>query len=106
MSRKASFPAYPKKKHKSLQARISVQGHDHYLGPFGSPESHQRYNQLRAEWYTRQAAGPSAPMVAPAVSLTVAQVVARWETYAEQVYSARGGELEQFGFALKPLIRL
>ena len=109
MSRKPSFPVYPKKKHRSGQCRISLQGKDYYLGPFGSPESHQKYDQLRAEWYTRQAAGltATASPAAPATpSLTVAQVVARWETYAEQVYSARGGELEQFGMVLKPLIRL
>ena len=35
---------------KSGQARVRLNGVDHYLGPHGSDESHQKYNTLIAEY--------------------------------------------------------
>lgn len=44
-------PAYTH--HKSTnQARVRINGHDHYLGEYGSPESRERYDDLIAEWFT------------------------------------------------------
>ena len=41
--------------HKSTgQARVRIDGKDHYLGTFGSHESRERYDELLAEWLTRQ----------------------------------------------------
>ena len=37
----------------SGQARVRIQGFDHYLGPHGLPESHERYQDLVAEWRIR-----------------------------------------------------
>ena len=34
----------------SGQARARIDGRDHYLGPYGSPESRDRYDDLIAEW--------------------------------------------------------
>ena len=36
------------------QARVRIDGKDHYLGPYGSPESRERYEDLIAEWFARQ----------------------------------------------------
>jgi integrase len=35
------------------QARVRIDGRDHYLGPYGSPESRERYEDLIAEWFAR-----------------------------------------------------
>lgn len=36
------------------QARCRIDGRDHYLGPYGSQEAQQRYDDLKAEWLARQ----------------------------------------------------
>lgn len=42
------------------QAVVRLDGRDHYLGRFGTPESRQRYDRLIAEWITaRHARRPS-----------------------------------------------
>jgi hypothetical protein len=37
----------------SGQAIVTLNGHDHLLGPFGSPESRVRYHELIGEWERR-----------------------------------------------------
>ena len=32
------------------RARVQIDGRDHYLGPYGSDESKQRYDELIARW--------------------------------------------------------
>ena len=34
----------------SGQARVRIDGKDHYLGEYGSPESHKRYSEILGEW--------------------------------------------------------
>ena len=42
-------PAY--RLHKARNAAVvTITGKNHYLGPYGSPESYERYTQLLAEW--------------------------------------------------------
>ena len=49
---KAKKPAYLL--HKATgQARCRIGGKDIYLGEYGSPASRQRYEELIAEWFTR-----------------------------------------------------
>ena len=36
----------------SRRAIVTIHGHDHYLGEYGSPESHEKYQQLVAQWAT------------------------------------------------------
>jgi len=38
----------------SGQARVRINGKDHYLGEFGSPESKERYDDLIAKWLVKQ----------------------------------------------------
>lgn len=45
------MPSLPKyRKHRSGNARVTLGGKDHYLGPYGSPESKREYQRLCAEW--------------------------------------------------------
>ncbi len=75
------IPAYSLHK-ASGQAVVRIQGRDHYLGVFGSPESHSRYSALIAESLARSPS-PDAPVRSsspPAeptqlLGLTIAQVL-------------------------------
>jgi integrase len=47
-SKPARIPRY--RRHSSGQARVTLHGRDHLLGPYGSKESHKVYDRLIAEW--------------------------------------------------------
>ena len=38
----------------SGQAYVRIDGKDHYLGPYGSPESRDRYDEIVREWTINQ----------------------------------------------------
>jgi hypothetical protein len=40
-------------------AVVTIQGHDNYLGPYGSPESYEEYARLIATWRARMLQSPS-----------------------------------------------
>jgi len=44
MPRRKGIPAY--RRHICGQARVRINGRDHYLGPYGSPESEAEYDRL------------------------------------------------------------
>ena len=51
--RKGAIPSY--RYHKARDcAVVTIDGHDHYLGPFGSPSSKQKYAALIRAWQQRQ----------------------------------------------------
>ncbi len=53
MPRKAGkVPSYCRHR-RSGQAVVRIDRVDHYLGPYGSPESHRLYERLIAEWRVR-----------------------------------------------------
>jgi len=90
MPKSVHVPAY--RLHKpSGQARVILRGRQVYLGPYGSPESRERYARLIAE----QAANPTA--VAASTSsvkadgkLLIVQLCAAYLEHAQRYYS-RGG---------------
>lgn len=53
MPKALSRPAYTLHK-ASGQARVRIDGKDHYLGEYGSPKSRDDYEDLIAEWLSRQ----------------------------------------------------
>ena len=52
MPRTSKPPKYSR--HSSGQARVRINGAVHYLGLYGSPESHDEYGRLLAEWRESQ----------------------------------------------------
>ena len=46
--RRRAVPGYLK--HRSGQARVILNGKTHYLGAWGTPESHEAYSRLIREW--------------------------------------------------------
>ena len=75
----------------SGQARVRIDGKDHYLGPYGSAESHEKYHRLIAEWSASPptlATGASKPSTG---SMTVADLLLQYLHYAEGHYRTSDG---------------
>ncbi|TWT35210.1 Tyrosine recombinase XerC [Posidoniimonas corsicana] len=53
--RRRRVPKYCRHKARGL-ARVTIDGKDHYLGPYGSSESKERYRQIVGEWLDQQQA--------------------------------------------------
>ena len=77
------IPKYRHYKPKDL-AVVRIDGRDYYLGKFGSPESHEKYHRLLAEWRARGKLTPPAAKDAEPIggALTVAAAVHIPETDA------------------------
>lgn len=99
---RSPFPAYPKKPHKTGQARVKLRGRDVYLGVWDSPESRAEYARRAAEFASGQ---PSAAPPPTRDGLTVAEVIARWIVFAKEEYKGRP-EGRNFGRPLTVLDRL
>ncbi|MCC6416785.1 MAG: site-specific integrase [Gemmataceae bacterium] len=98
MSRGNKLPSY--RLHKpSGQAVVRLDGKDHYLGAYGTPESRRRYEQILAEWLAARtgAAPPPPPDGSGYPALTVSDVLARYWQFAETHYVKRGEPTRQLG---------
>jgi hypothetical protein len=103
-------PRQPKyRRHKpSGQAVVTLNGHDHYLGKWKSPESKAEYDRLNAEWlaHGRQLPGRHSP----ANDLTVNELILAFYRWAEEYYrhpDARPtSEVDNFRLALRSLRKL
>ncbi len=101
MPRKIHVPKYPEKPHKTGQARIRLPGRgDVYLGVWGSEASRAEYSRVIGEWLSNRGA-PARPDGA-----SVAYIVSRFLTHAEQHYSPTGGELTQFRLSVRELLTM
>lgn len=100
-----SVPKY--RNHKaSGQAIVTIQGRDHYLGPWKSKASRIEYDRLISEW---MASGR--PNTAPAGQneRTIKELLAAYWLFAEQHYRKDGQptrELDNIRFAVRPLKEL
>jgi integrase len=92
-------PAY--QLHKGTgQAKVRIEGKDHYLGPYGSPESRERYEELISEWFAKQGD-------LSGFSLTVDDLVLLYMQHAAVHYQKDGkptSEVHCIRLAFKPLI--
>ena len=66
------------------QARVRIDGRDHYLGPYGSPESRERYEDLIAEWFAKQGD-------VTAYTLQVDELCLMFMNFADGYYRRRDG---------------
>lgn len=64
------------------QARVRINGDDHYLGPYGSPKSHDEYEELFNDWF--------ATATTTASTLLVEDLVLRYMAHAEGYYVKDG----------------
>jgi integrase len=92
----------------SGQARVRIDGREHYLGRFGTPEAKQAYQRLMAEHLAnnRQAVAGPVQSSGPAVL----EVMDAHRKHAEIHYRRRDGsetgERENYRLALRPLRQL
>ena len=107
---KSPAPRTPKYRKQSRpnsadEAFVELNGHRHYLGAYGSPESKQAYHRLLAEW---TANGRRLPVAADEV--TVTELIAAYWRHAQSYYRKPDGthtrSVELIKTAMRPLKRL
>jgi integrase len=109
--RLTKLPKYRLYRPKNLGV-VRIDGRDHYLGTHDTPESHERYRRLVAEWLAAGRVAPptSADAPTPVETLTVGEMIVAYWRHAERYYRGRDGrptqELNNMRDALNPLRRL
>src|SRR3954469_2693898 len=88
MPRSNRPPSYRRHKARSC-AVVTIDGRNHYLGPYGSPESHDRYARLIAEWRTRQPL-PRFGRGLPSPALSVNELILAYFRHAQAYYVKDG----------------
>ncbi|MBL9083485.1 MAG: hypothetical protein JNK76_16840 [Planctomycetales bacterium] len=109
MNRTASLPKYRHYRPKNL-AVVRLNGRDHYLGRFGSPESKEKYFRLLAEQAVAAATtAQTATRLKLPANLTINQLVNAYRKFAEGYYVRDGKptkELADMRYAARPLRKL
>ena len=95
MAKSRRIPAYVNHK-PTGQARVRIDGKDHYLGKYGSPESHEKYDELVAELVVNSQ---------PSSCRTLNAVLAAWWEECKRRYSNGKGKLGGAG-NWRPILRL
>jgi hypothetical protein len=101
------LPKYRHYKPKDL-AVVRIDGRDHYLGKYDSPESHEKYRRLLAEWLaTGQAARPQHGARAEPAGLSINELILAYWRHADRHYRGAdgtpSGELDNMRDALRPV---
>jgi hypothetical protein len=111
-TKRRKVPSY--RLHKpSGQARVILDGEHIYLGKFGSPESHEKYDRLVAEWLVRHRASSNSPASTPSTfqsaAVTVNDLLLAFWHRVKQRYVKDGkptSEQRSFRTALRPVRQL
>jgi hypothetical protein len=110
MPRKPSQPSY--RHHKARDcAVVTIDGRNHYLGPWQSPESHEKYAALIAEWKRNgdTLPTPAADIADGPAPLTVSDLILAYFKFAQTHYVKYGEPTSEQGCikqALRPARRL
>jgi integrase len=83
MSKKSTRPPAYLVHRPSGQARVRIDGRDHYLGPFGSPESKNRYDDLIHKWRRQNVSDDRH-------TITVDDLTLAYMEYAKTFYTKNG----------------
>jgi hypothetical protein len=100
------IPKYRHYKPKDL-AVVRIDGRDHYLGKYGTPESKEKYARLLAEH--SMMGSVALPAVAPTEEkpFTILELIEGFRTHAEGYYrradGTRTGEQTNYKHAFRPL---
>ena len=70
------------------RAVVTLNGVDHWLGKYDSPESRQKYDRLVSEWLANDR---RVPQVKHAADITVLELVAKFWQHAETFYRRPDG---------------
>jgi hypothetical protein len=94
--RKKQIPAYQLHGHTG-QARVKIDGKDHYLGPFCSEESKQKNHELIRGLIERRAREEVKRLAQVVTNLTIAELVAAYLAWAKTRYTKFGQPTTEFG---------
>jgi hypothetical protein len=95
---------------RSGQARVRLEKdgrvHEHYLGPYGSPESWEMYHRLVAE-HLQKARGDVSGAAEAAEDLGIAELVVQYDEFSREYY-VKDGEItnDRFRAVVNPLVSL
>jgi integrase len=104
-TKSGSLPSYRHHK-RTGQAVVTLNGHDHYLGPYGSPASKEAYNRLLGEWLQRGQIASSSPSPESRIQLTINGVILGYVKHAETYYRTSPKERDKIKLSLRPLKKL
>jgi hypothetical protein len=93
-------PSY--RRHSSGNARVTINGKDHLLGKYDSPESREKYKRLIAEY---KAGKKSGTFGKPRESLLMEEVLLSFVKYAKEYYKGTT-QPYRFKVAIKPVAEL
>jgi hypothetical protein len=94
-----SLPKY--RKHSSGSARVTINGRDYLLGPYGTKASNFEYDRIIAEYL---ASGRSTSYGLPTDDLSMAMVMADYLDYAKVYYgTGTSSEWHRIKLATKPI---
>lgn len=112
MSRKPSVPKLCQHK-ASGKAVVRLNGRDHYLGVFGSPEAKAAYDRLIAEWLAAGRRNPeeiAKTETGKSTPISVNEVLLAFWRHAERHYRHPDGrptsEIREYKYSLQPLCEL
>jgi hypothetical protein len=96
---KSLIPPY--RRHSSGQARVTINGRDHLLGPHGTKTSKQQYDRLIAEFLS---SGRSPTFGLDADRFTIAVLILDYLNYAKSYYGTeKTSEWHRIKLAVRPL---
>lgn len=84
------------------QARVVLDGQSHYLGKYGSEESHRRYEQLITSWLAGHRTQPTE--TSPTVDFTVNELLLAYLRFAKG-YFVKDGQLTSEYACIKAAVR-
>ena len=87
--------------HSTGQARVTLNGRDHLLGPYGSPESKEKYGRLIAEY----SSSGKAASYGKAKKHLIEDLLLAYVKFAREYY-AGGSEFTNMKLAIKPMLEL
>jgi integrase len=102
MARSPHIPKY--RRHSSGQARVTLNGKDHLLGPYGSAASKEAYERLLAEWLSSPA--KQVGEVPEFEGLTINQLILAYWKFARQYYGFDTGRRRGDYYCLRDALKI
>ncbi len=104
MPRSYAPPSYRLHKARNC-AVVTIHGKNHYLGPYGSASSREKYARLVLNWQPERSTPPETAPLVESIA-TVSGLILRYLDFASTYYVKHGeptGELDNLRCALRPL---
>ena len=89
MPKAPQVPSYRLHKARGL-AVVTLDGKAHYLGPFGSPKSHELYKELTADWLQKKCATATSADMRFVRSFTIGELALAYCKFAAGYYVKNG----------------